>query len=84
LSLSNMIRWGGLAALLAGVLFAISDLVGALVLDYENFSETAATGTYAFLSLVYLLSAVLLRWGWSGCTLISRRRQGPSVWWPSW
>jgi hypothetical protein len=66
LSLSNMIRWGGLAALLAGVLFAISDLVGALVLDYENFSETAATGTYAFLSLVYLLSAVLLTLGLVG------------------
>ena len=66
LSLSNMIRWGGLATLLARVLFAISDLVSVLVLDYENLSKTAAAGTYAFLSLLYLLSAGLLTLGLVG------------------
>ena len=45
---------------------AISDLVGSLFLDYEKFSETVATGTYAFTSVLFLLAAVLLPLGLVG------------------
>ena len=66
MSASNLIRLSGLAAVLAGVLFAISDLVGSLVLDFENFSETATTGTYAVMSVLFLVAAVLLPLGLVG------------------
>lgn len=66
MSSSDMIRWGGLAAVLAGVLFVIHDLLSLLTLDYENFSQTATTGAYIFISLLFLLAAALLLGGLVG------------------
>src|SRR5215203_1472009 len=48
MSSPDLIRMSGLAAILGSGLIAISDISGSLILDFENFSEVAATGTYAF------------------------------------
>jgi hypothetical protein len=63
---SDLIRLSGLAAVLAGVLFAILDLVSFLVLDYEHFSEAASTGAYIVIYSLFLLAAVLLVGGLVG------------------
>ena len=66
MSSSNLIRLSGLAAVVAGVLLAIVDVVGFLVLDFENFSEVAATGTYAFISGLFMIATLLLLLGLVG------------------
>jgi hypothetical protein len=68
MSSSDLIRWAGLAAILAGVLLVVADLLNlAIGFDEdEPFSETATTGIYAFQSVVNLLAAVLLLIGLVG------------------
>jgi hypothetical protein len=67
MSSSNLIRWSGLAAILAGVLLVVADLLNlAIGFGDEPFSETATTGIYAFQSVVNLLGAVLLLIGLVG------------------
>jgi hypothetical protein len=67
MSSSDLIRWAGLAAILAGVLLVVADLLNlAIGFGNEPFSETATTGIYAFQSVVNLLAAVLLLIGLVG------------------
>ncbi len=66
MSYSTVERLGGLAALAGGVLVVITGLVGLIALDYENFDETARTGAYAIVSLLYLLAVILLLGGLIG------------------
>jgi hypothetical protein len=68
MSSSDLIRWAGLAAILAGVLLVVADLLNLAIGfdDDEPFSETATTGIYAFQSVVNLLAAVLLLIGLVG------------------
>ena len=68
MSSSNLIRWAGLAAILAGVLLVVADLLNLAIGfdDDEPFSETATTDIYAFQSVVNLLAAVLLLIGLVG------------------
>ena len=56
---SNLIRWGGLAAILAAVLLVIADLMG-LSFKYYDPSEALTTGFYALQSVLTLLVSVLL------------------------
>ena len=64
---SDLSRWAGLAAILAGGLLVVADLLNlAIGFGNEPFSETATTGTYAFQSVVNLLAAVLLLIGLVG------------------
>jgi len=61
---SNLIRVGGLAAVVAGVLLLILDVWG-LLLEIrgaypENFSEEALTTTYTLQSALWLIGALLL------------------------
>ena len=58
MSSSNLIRWSGLAALLAGVLSLIADLLA--MLQIGPFTEWVTTGTYAFESLLRMIVLVLL------------------------
>ena len=58
MSSSNLIRWSGLAAVLAGVLSLIADLLA--MLQIGPFIEWVATGTYAFESLLRMIVLVLL------------------------
>ena len=59
MSFSNLIRWSGLAAVLAGVLLVIADLMG-LTFNYSDPSEALTTGFYALQSVLMLLVSVLL------------------------
>ncbi len=79
MSSSDLIRWAGLAAILAGVLLVVADLLNlAIGFDEdEPFSETATTGIYALQSVVNLLAAVLLLIGLVGLYARQSEAAGP-------
>ena len=62
---SNLIRLGGLAAVLAGALLLIADLWSLLLEvifggSFENFSKFAVTTSWTLMSTMYLIGALLL------------------------
>ena len=71
---SDLIRWSGLAAILAGVLLSVGALLS-LATESENLSVSATTPSYAFSALLYLLGGVLLLLGLLGLYI---RQSGPS------
>lgn len=77
MSYATVERLGGLAALVGGVLVVITGLVGLIALDYEDFDETALTGTYAFVSLLYLLAVILVLGGLVGLYAGQLEAAGP-------
>ena len=79
MSSSNLIRWAGLAAILAGVLLVVADLLNLAIGFDENqpFSETATTGIYALQSWANLLAAVLLLIGLVGLYARQSEATGP-------
>ena len=77
MSSSNLIRWSGLAAILAGVLLVVADLLNlAIGFGDEPFSEVATTGIHAVQYVVNLLAAVLLLIGLVG--LYARQSEAAS------
>lgn len=58
MSHSNLLRWGGLAALVSGVASVMGDLLR-LFVDVES-AEAATTTSYALVFWMYLIGAVLL------------------------
>ena len=56
---STLIRWSGLAAVVAGVLLVIADLMG-LTFKYYDSGEALTTGFYAVQSVLSLAAPVLL------------------------
>lgn len=64
MSSSDLIRWGGLAALVSGVASVTGDLLR-LFVDVES-AESATTVTYTLVFLMYLLGAALLLLGLVG------------------
>lgn len=76
MSSSNLIRLGGLAAVLAGVLLTIGALLS-LATESENLSESATTASYAFTWLLYLLGGVLLLLGLVG--LYARQSEAAGI-----
>lgn len=67
MSSSDLVRWGGLAALVGAVLFAIFDIMGLLLFtEEEPFSVVAARGSYALLVGMSLLTLVLVQVGLVG------------------
>ncbi len=65
MSSSDLIRWGGLAAVVSGVLVVIATLFEVGVFAGE-FSEVVTTGTYTFYSVLWLIAGVLLPLGLVG------------------
>ncbi|MCA1719442.1 MAG: hypothetical protein LC781_22335 [Actinobacteria bacterium] len=65
-SASSLIRWSGLAAVLAGVVLILVELMELFAIDLENLGTQAATGTFAFWAGLTLLSMVLLSLGLVG------------------
>ncbi|HEX2097736.1 MAG TPA: hypothetical protein VHF46_01590 [Rubrobacteraceae bacterium] len=63
---SKLIRWGGLAAMLAGVLLVVAALLDLAVDPDEPVSVMVTRGVYAFQSAVNLLAVVLLLIGLVG------------------
>ena len=68
MSSSNLIRLSGLAAVVAGALLLVGDLLDLLSLATgpENLSEAATTAPFAFTFLLYLIGSVLLLVGLVG------------------
>lgn len=66
MSSSNLMRWGGLAALVGGALFVVAELLGLPTLNVESFSETATTVSFAIQQLLFLLGVVFLLLGLLG------------------
>jgi hypothetical protein len=74
MSSSNLIRWSGLAAMVAGALWVVGDLLNLTVLfSPEPFSEEAQTGSYVFRQALFLLGVMLLLVGLVG--LYARQSQ---------
>jgi hypothetical protein len=66
MSSSNLIRWGGLAAMLAGVAFVTADLLSLSIYPKFPAVESLTSGVYAVQSVLKLLAAVLLLVGLFG------------------
>ena len=77
MSSSSLIRLSGLAAVVAGVLLLIGDLLS-LATESENLSESATTAPYVFTFLLFLLGSVLTLVGQSVSTSASRKRRAGS------
>ena len=65
MSSSNLIRLCGLAAVVAGALLLVGDLLS-LATESENMSEVATTAPFVFTFLLYLIGSVLLLVGLVG------------------
>jgi hypothetical protein len=63
MSSSDLIRWGGLAALVGGVLFVVAELLILPTLNVETLSETATTASFAIQQWAYLLGVVFVLLG---------------------
>ncbi len=59
MSSSDLIRWSGLAAMVAGVSLVIADLL-AIFLFGDQFSETVTTGTYTLNTVLDMIALILL------------------------
>lgn len=66
MSSSDLIKWGGLAALVGGVLFLVAEVLGLPTLNVETFSETATTASFAIQQLLFLLGVVFVLLGLLG------------------
>src|SRR5215217_6739375 len=76
MSSSELIRWSGLAAVAGGVSLGIAELV-ALSFFGLDFRQTATTGTYAFYSVLIMITAVLLPLGLVGLYVRQSEATGP-------
>jgi hypothetical protein len=66
-SSSGLIRWSGLAAMIAGILLLVAELLELLpAFDNYPFSELALTGLFTFQLALYLLGLILLSIGLIG------------------
>ena len=76
MSSSQLIRWSGLAAVAGGVSLGIAELVALSFFGYD-FRQTVTTGTYAFYSLLIMISGVLLPLGLVGLYVRQSEAAGP-------
>jgi hypothetical protein len=78
LSYSGLIRWGGLVAMIAGVLLLTAELLELLpVFDDLPFSELALTRIFAFQLTLYLVGLILLALGLVGLYAHQSEAAGP-------
>ena len=66
MSSSDLLRLGGLAALVGGVLFVAAELLGLPTLNIETFSDTATTASFAIQQVLFLLGVVFVLLGLLG------------------
>lgn len=66
MSLSNLVRWGGLAAMLAGASFVAADLLSLSISPKFPSSESLSSEPYAIQSVLKLAGAALLLLGLFG------------------
>lgn len=63
---ANLVRWGGLAAVLAGILLLICDVLEYFIFGLQALSEVATTGVYPVIIGGFLLAALLFSLGLTG------------------
>lgn len=63
MSSSNLIRWGGLAALVGGALLAVSDILNAALFPGEPGSEVMATSSWFLVQILGLVALLLIALG---------------------
>jgi hypothetical protein len=63
MSSSDFVRWGGLAALVGGVLLVVAELLVLPTLNVETLSESATTASFAIQQWAYLLGVVFVLLG---------------------
>jgi hypothetical protein len=66
MSSSDLIRWSGLAAMVAAALLVVGDLLNLTAFGPEPLSKEAQTGSYLFQQALYLLGVMLLLVGLVG------------------
>ena len=77
MSLSNLIRWGGLAAMLAGASFIAADLLSLSISPKFPSSESLGSEPYAIQSVLKLIGAALLLLGLFGLHARQAETAGP-------
>jgi hypothetical protein len=66
MSSSDLIRWSGLVAMVAGALWAVGALFDLMYFSPQPMSEVVPTGSFLFQQVLYLLGATLLLIGLVG------------------
>lgn len=69
MSSSDLIRWGGLAAMVGGLLYILAELLDIynfVLLGEEEFSAVAATASFAIETWLFLLGTLLVLFGLFG------------------
>ena len=80
MSSSGLIRWGGLAAMVGGVLYVLAELLDIynfVLQGEEEFSAVAATASYATETWLFLLGHVLVLFGLFGLYVRQSEATGP-------
>lgn len=78
MSSSSLVRWSGLAAMVAGVLLFIAELLELLpAFDDLPFSELALTGIFTFQLTLYLVGLILVAVGLTGLYAHQSEVAGP-------
>ncbi len=80
MSSSDLVRWGGIAAVVGGGLFILAELLDVynfLLLGEEEFSAVAATASYAAESWLFLLGTLLVLFGLFGLYVGQSEATGP-------
>jgi len=78
MSYSELIRWSGFTAMVAGALLLIAEFLELLpVFDDLPFSELARTGLFIFQRTLYLLGLILLALGLVGLYAHQSETAGP-------
>lgn len=72
----NLIRWGGLAAVVGGALLAVLDLVEFALFRGQPQSLVAATGAWIVVQLLYIVAIVLIALGLVGAYARQAERAG--------
>ena len=63
MSSSNLIRWGGLAAMLGGILIAVAEIIALFTGVFDDMAVSATTTSFALTYWLILLGRVLLLGG---------------------
>lgn len=66
MSSSDLVRWGGLAAVVGGALLVVAELLSLPIVFEDDLSQVVGTASWTISGLLFLLSSVLLLLGLVG------------------
>lgn len=76
MSSSNLIRWGGLAALVGGVLLVVLNILELVLFGGQADSGAVASGAWVIVEVAYILTGVLVILGLMGLYACQARQAG--------